>query len=107
MERRMSSHNVPTVRLVCMGLNAPALFFKGLDPLLWSEAWDWGWPRSVLGFDTGDLFFLFGVAVVWTLCGFALDHRSRVRAPKSPTKAIAAIGYAILGGIGAILFVGA
>jgi len=69
---------VPTQRLICQGLNAPALLFRTLDPIGWGPAWN-RLPRSILAFDTDDLFFLAGVAVVWYFVGRALDHRGELR----------------------------
>lgn len=63
---------VPTSKLICWGLNAPALLFRvqaGWGPI---SAWV---PGSILGVDTSDLFFLVGVTVVWYLVGRALDRR--------------------------------
>lgn len=65
---------VPTTRLICQGLNAPALLFRLLNPGGWGPDWD-GLPRSILGFDTHDLFFLAGVIVVWCVIGRAIDRR--------------------------------
>jgi len=65
---------VHTARLICWGLNAPALLFRFLNPIGWGPMWD-GLPRSILGFDTDDLFFLLGVIVVWYFVGRALDRR--------------------------------
>lgn len=71
---RGSELYVPTVRLICRGLNAPALLFRMLNPIGLGPAFDWV-PRSMLGFDTDDLFFLVGVIIVWCLVGRALDQR--------------------------------
>lgn len=98
--------NVPPVRLICMGLNAPAMLFNTLDPLSWGEHWDWG-PRYLIGFDRGDLFFLFGVAVVWALCGRALDSRDAARVPRKLAKTRAVAAFLVLGSVGTILFVAA
>ena len=72
---------VPTPRLICFGLNAPALLFKFLDPFSWGLEWD-RLPRSLLGFDMMDLCFLLGVVVVWYLVGMALDRWRTACAPK-------------------------
>jgi len=71
---RGSELYVPTVRLICRGLNAPALLFRLLDPISWGSEFDWI-PRSVLGFDTDDVFFLLGVIIVWYFAGRSLDQR--------------------------------
>ena len=54
---------VATARLICMGLNAPAVFFSFLG------------LGTVFGIDGSDLSFLVGVIVVWYLVGRALDRR--------------------------------
>jgi hypothetical protein len=71
---RGSELYVPTVRLICRGLNAPALLFRFLNPISRGPEFDWI-PRSVIGFDTDDIFFLFGVIIVWYIAGRALDQR--------------------------------
>src|SRR3954465_4075719 len=65
---------VPTSRLICLGLNAPAMLFIYADPALWGESFD-VLPRSIGGRDTADLFLLAGVAVVWYLVGRAIDRK--------------------------------
>ena len=73
----------PTSRLICLGLNAPAMLFIYADPTLWGESVD-VLPRSIGGRETADLFFLAGVAVVWYLVGRAIDRkllRNREPAP--------------------------
>jgi hypothetical protein len=67
---------VPTARLICFGLNAPALIFRFLNPIRWGSSFAWV-PRATLGFDTDDIFFLVGVIVVWYLTGRALDQRQQ------------------------------
>lgn len=69
---------VPTERLICLGLNAPARLFKFLDPIYWGEKFDW-LPRSMFGFYVDDLFFLAGVIIVWYLVGRALDRTRALR----------------------------
>jgi len=69
---RGSELYVPTARLICRGLNAPALIFRMFDPIRYGPEFDWI-PRSTLGFDSDDLFFLVGVIVVWYIAGRSLD----------------------------------
>jgi hypothetical protein len=61
---------VPTGRLLCFALNAPALLFLKLLDLFP----DWNAPR-ICGFYFDEIFFLPGVAVLWYLIGRALDRR--------------------------------
>lgn len=75
---RRSEMYMPTTRLICRGLNAPALLFRILNPISWGPRFDWV-PRSILGFDTDDVFFLLGVIVIWYLMGRALDRRGDAR----------------------------
>jgi hypothetical protein len=90
---------VPTARLICLGLNAPAMLFMHLNPTSWGEAFDF-LPRSVLGFDTDDLFFLLGVVVVWYFVGRAVDQRQfsrtagkrRIMAPLTACPLLLALG---------------
>jgi hypothetical protein len=63
---------VPTPRLICWGLNAPAMLIRSLH--IFVHQWEWG-TRQVLGFYMDDLFFLVGVIVVWYGAGRALDRR--------------------------------
>jgi hypothetical protein len=67
---------VPTARLICWGVTAPAMLFRGLGLLLgsWESTFPW-MTRSVGGFYTDDLFFLAGVVVVWCSVGRGLDQR--------------------------------
>jgi hypothetical protein len=99
---RGSEAYVPTVRLVCRGLNAPALLFRMLDPFRLGPPFDSG-PRSMLGFDRDDLFFLVGVIVAWYLVGRALDHRrsSSIAARKRIANAL--IAYPLLLALGVLL----
>jgi hypothetical protein len=67
---------VPTPRLICWGLTAPAMLFRGLGLLLGScePAFPWR-SQSVFGFYIDDIFFMAGVIVVWYFVGRALDQR--------------------------------
>jgi len=68
---------VPTSRLICRGLNAPALLFSEVDYyFVQSEAAPTWTARPILGFYADDLFFLLGVIVVWYFAGRALDLRA-------------------------------
>ena len=65
---------VPTARLICWGLNAPAvLLSRAFDPHTWGLTWDW-LPNFVFGVDRGDLLFLMGVGAVWYLIGCKADR---------------------------------
>ncbi len=93
---------VPTARLICRGLNAPAALFNALDPIEWGMAPSW-LPHSVFGFDTGDLFFLAGVIVVWYLVGRALDQRRAFKAAGRRQVVTAWIVYPLLLTLGGFL----
>jgi len=69
---------VPTARLICLGINAPARLFRFLDPTGWGENFDF-LPRKIFGFGTDDLFFLAGVILVWCLVGRAMDQKRALR----------------------------
>jgi hypothetical protein len=98
---RGSEVYVPTTRLICQGLNAPALLFRFFNPIGWGQRFD-RIPRWIFGFDTDDLFFLAGVIVVWYLVARALDRRRALR----PTRArkIAPVVDTLLLSLGVILF---
>jgi amino acid transporter len=74
---------VPTGRLLCHALNAPALLFLRLLDLFP----DWSAPR-ICGFYFDEIFFLPGVAVVWYLVGRALDRRVTPHAQSQSRKTI-------------------
>jgi len=93
---------VPTARLICRGLNAPAVLFNVLDPIEWGVAPSW-LPHSVFGFDTGDLFFLAGVIVIWYLVGRALDQRRALTAAGRRQVVTALIVYSLLLALGGLL----
>ena len=67
---------LPTARLLCQGMNAPALFFRSLDPVYLGEHFDF-LPRTLLGFYTDDWFFLLGVLLVWYFTGRCIENRSK------------------------------
>ncbi len=69
---RVDSPWIPTVRLVCHGINAPVAPLGLLGILL--ERVDRR-PPSILGFGAGEIFFLAGVVLLWYLVGRALDRR--------------------------------
>jgi hypothetical protein len=96
---------VPTPRLICWGLNAPALLFRGVDVLIdrWDSAPDWG-TQPVFGFYRDDLFFLLGVIVVWYLVGRALDRR-RISKPAVSRRLVTVLpGHLVLLATGCLLF---
>ncbi|MEQ1949706.1 MAG: hypothetical protein ABL995_21150 [Bryobacteraceae bacterium] len=60
---------LPTARLICAGLNAPALAFTLVA--------DWrplSVPDLVLGFERSDIFFMVGVLIVWFCVGRVIDR---------------------------------
>lgn len=93
---------VPTLRLICMGVNAPALLFRFLDPI--SHGPEFGWfPRSVLGIDTNDFFFLIGVFVLWYFVGRAFDKRSVPLDPRRHSRASRLIVFSLILALGILL----
>jgi hypothetical protein len=94
---------IPTVRLVCRGLNAPALLFRILDPFTWGVEWH-DVPRSILGFDTGDIPFLVGVIVVWYLVGRTLDKRRLISGTAVRSRIAVALVACFLLLLGGFLF---
>jgi hypothetical protein len=92
----------PTSRLVCMGLNAPALLFRILDPAQFDWSPDWI-PRSLLGFYINDFCFLTGVILVWYLVGRVLDQGYMSPPFKSSGVAGALVGYVLLLTAGIVL----
>jgi hypothetical protein len=74
---------VPTGRLLCFALNAPALLFLNLLGLFP----DWSAPR-ICGFYFDEIFFLPGVAFLWYLVGRALDRRRTLDAQSRSRKTI-------------------
>ncbi len=89
---------VPTSRLICRGLNAPALLFRIFDPFVWGQEWT-RIPRSLLGFDTGDVPFLVGVIVLWYLVARGLEKKETLKITDRSRKAavLAAISLLSLG----------
>jgi hypothetical protein len=74
---------VPTPRLLCFGINAPAVLFRIPILLLMSvserthSALEHPLAEfSVLGLSASELSFLVGVVVLWFLVGRMLDHHS-------------------------------
>ena len=94
---------VPTARLICMGLNAPALLFRFLDPIMWGPRFA-VLPSSLLGFDTHDLFFLIGVTVVWCVVGRALDRRGTLESALEGRSIGAVLVQLLLLALGVLLF---
>ena len=94
---------VSTPRLICWGLNAPALLFRTLNPIGWGPTFGW-LPRSVLGFDTDDLFFLAGVIFVWYFVGRAIDRQGGSKPKARPRTATALIVHTLLLAVGGLLF---
>ena len=96
----------PTPRLICWGLNAPALLFTSLDPGRWGPTFAW-WPGSIIGVDMDDVFFLAGVIVVWYVVGRALDQRrTSVSAARRLGMVTTLIVQVLLLALGALLLVG-
>jgi hypothetical protein len=65
--------SVPSVTLICFGLNAPALFLRALGAWLGMPNIDHP-PRVVFGFGLGEWLFLLGVIACWYLVGRWLDR---------------------------------
>jgi len=82
---------VATARLICVGLNAPALFFSFVG------------IGTVFGIDGSDLSFLVGVIVVWYLVGRTLDRR-RVPRTTGDSAMVPTVGYCFLLALGGLLF---
>jgi hypothetical protein len=85
---------VPTARLICVGLNAPAMFFSfvGVD--------------TIFGIDASDLFFLLGIIVVWYFVGRALDRRRVPRTIRESTMVRAVTHSFLLAMGGLLLYIG-
>ena len=93
---------VHTARLVCWGLNAPAMVSRGLGLLCGR----WGLPcltGPIAGFYTDDLFFLAGVVVVWYLVGRALDQRRTSQTVREVGRAMTLIACSLLLALGGLL----
>jgi hypothetical protein len=96
---------VPTSKLICWGLNAPALLFRG--QALWGPI-SVLVPGSIRGVDAGDLFFLLGVIVVWYLVGRALDRKRNLENECGPIRPMAVVAHCFLLVVGGLLlYVGA
>ena len=63
---RLDTIYLPTVTLVCYGINAPILLIRPLISLLTSIQIGHG-PRSILGFELDEILFLFAVLALWSL----------------------------------------
>lgn len=92
---------VPTTKLICQGLNAPALVTKffGLVPGLFSLVMD----RRILGFGADDLFFLLGVAVTWYFVGRTLDRRFAPKKDRAPALTVSIMVHCFLLALGVLL----
>src|SRR6266566_27636 len=66
---------VPSVTLICFGINAPALFLRALGAGLGTPRMDKA-PVMLSGFGLDELFFLVGVVLCWYLVGLWLDSRT-------------------------------
>jgi hypothetical protein len=99
---RASEDHTPTVRLICWGLNAPALLFRALDPIRLGPTYSWI-PTSILGFDIDDICFLVGVAVLWFFIGRAIDKRGSARTTGRRGMVAALVGYTLLLALGGFL----
>ncbi len=91
-----SAFYVPNVRLICDGLNAPALLFGAL-------AIFGSYTSSFLGFPTSDLLFLVGVIIVWYIVGRVLDRRRNSKAAPQRGIATALVMYPLLLMLGSLL----
>lgn len=69
--RGLDTIYLPTPRLVCIGINGPAVLFR-IGDFLTPQAWKY---LQVGGFSPDELWFLLGVLVIWFLIGHALDAR--------------------------------
>lgn len=101
---RGSELYVPTVWLICRGLNAPALLFWVLAHYLFSWETMSTWvsrSRSIFGFYADDIFFLVGVIVVWYFVGLAMDRR---RTESTVGKGVTTIVCSLLLALGVLLF---
>jgi hypothetical protein len=96
---------VPTARLICWGLSAPALLFRALNPIGWGPTFE-RLPRSIVGVDTDDLFFLAGVIVVWYIAGRALDQRRTSKTAGRSGILTTSIVYPLLLVLGGVLLFG-
>ena len=63
---RLDTIYLPTVTLICYGINAPILLIRPLISLLTSIQIGHG-PRSILGFELDEILFLFAVLALWSL----------------------------------------
>jgi len=68
----IAAAHVPTPRLVCWGLSAPALLLRAQAG--WGPLSRW-LPASICGLETSEFLFLAGVVAVWFSVGWALDRR--------------------------------
>ena len=92
---------VPTSRLICAGLNAPAQLFAAIPELTRiSTAW---LPGLVYGFEISDLFFLVGVLFVWYLVGQAIDSRNVPKPEATSGMATALVAHVLLLAVGGLL----
>jgi hypothetical protein len=82
---------VPTVTLVCLGINAPALFL-GLVPRLFPETASGG----TFGFSPWELLFLLGVVVLWYLVGRLLNNRKAAIGSRPAKKTTGGLLFTIL-----------
>lgn len=98
-----AEYYVPTVWLICRGLNAPAQLLSALVPITWGPASEW-LPNPVLGFYKGDVFFLVGVIVVWYLVGRVLDRRRTQETPGRRRTFTALVAHPLLLATGGLLF---
>jgi hypothetical protein len=86
----------PAPILICQGINAPALIFKGLMTLTPLQV-DQDPPQPIFSFSWSELYFLLGVLVLWYLVGRFFDTCSHLRthrgsaAGKNGTKVLTAI----------------
>jgi hypothetical protein len=85
---------LPTARVICWGLSAPALLFRALTRLT---------RGRLLGFQPDDVFFLLGVVVVWYFVGRTFDRRPAHRSVSARGIVTALIACSILVTVGGLL----
>ena len=98
---------VSTVTLAYLGLNAPAVIFKGLCiatlPIYRIDHA----PPTLFGIGAGQLLFFTGVVLLWFTVGLFLDrHRSSQMHPQTPTTIWRVLGTLLLLAFATLLLAG-
>jgi hypothetical protein len=70
--------SAPTIRTICLGMDAPALLFPAVVVNRW-PVFRWI-PLKPYGFFTDELAFLFGVISLWCIVGLMLDQLRSAKA---------------------------